>query len=162
MSRSYLVLQDRIVGLLSAIKAVGKVMVNFPYTESEESFVESFMTQAGIDKKQINAWVVTFSGAQVDRSVAPTGTYFVRYAFAIKGYLSYNETSENEIQRMAMDILDTLAPLLTLDVQVKDAIIEDSSVSVESFGSVELGPVLCSTCNIGVTARERVQGITYR
>lgn len=150
--------------LLNSIKAVlentsgvGQVRLFPQRTITQESFEATFQIQLN-GKRPVNAWIIRWDGAANSRAGATLGSYWRDYLITVMGFMSFNNESDIELMNTVENILDTFGPKVTLgltDVPVTGApFIFDGNVSLTEFDHGMLGPVLCSTAILKVSAKE--------
>lgn len=156
----YAAIQTQIVNHLQTIEGIasGLAQVRSGYQRAitQEQFETIF--QISLEKtKPISAWLVVWEGAAASRPDS-LQTLFVTHRFAIIGYKSYNTGSDAEIREIAERVLNAFSVYLTLglhDATMNSTIVEDVTIEITNIGYHSLGPVLCSSVELALRARER-------
>ena len=156
---------SNINGLLNSIKSVlqnvsgsiGRVRIHPQRTITQESFESIFQIHLN-EKRPVNAWVIKLDGISNSTIGATLNSYWRDYGITITGFMSFNDSSDNDLMNLAEDILNSFGPKKTLGITdvpaTGEPVLFDSNTSLTEFDHGMLGPVLCSTVSFKVTARE--------
>lgn len=154
---AYRTIQESLASLVGNISGVGRVLLERPRVLTDAELKDMFGIQNDVhdNKYDVNVWFLEWLGGKPSRASAETSTYYVNYRYALTGFYSFKDNSEEEIRNTAELIMDTLAVHLRAGINpaTVDALnVEDLDVDVQNFGMDELGPVFCSTVLVSMTA----------